>query len=569
MSRTLNVLLCGGLLCGSLVAACGAPASQSSQSSLSSESSESPSGTGPGVARPTETAVKRPGRHHHAIRTSSAEAQAAFDDGMTYVFGFNHEEAIRSFETAARIDPAAAMPHWGIAWALGPNYNLDIDDPRSQQAYAEVQKAQALAAAGPENETAYIAVFAGRYSPDPKADRAALARRYSEAMHALMTRYPDDLDAATLYAESLMNLRPWKLWTLDGKAEEGTAEIQAVLESVLARDANHIGANHYYIHTLEASPNAAAALPSAKRLDTLVPDMGHLVHMPAHIYGRTGDHAEAARANRAGANADLAYFKAGGPRGTFYEMGYYAHNLHFLVDSEMMQGRFAAARQSASELSEALSPHLDMMPMAESMAASPLSVLMRFGRADDILALGAPAKERPVLTAWWHFARGVAFATRRQVNEATAERAALRQSAAQVPESALFGGTGLTSAANILALATTVLDARIADAAGRQDEALVLWRRAVAAGDQVPYDEPPIWFYPLRESLGGALLRRGDAAAAEQVFRDALVKSPRDPRALFGLRESLSSQKKSFTDESAAFDAAWKNADSQLSVDGL
>jgi len=488
---------------------------------------------------------------------------------MTYVFGFNHDEAIRSFERAATADPSAAMPHWGIAWALGPNYNMDIDDPRSKQAFDEVQKAQTLAASGPENERIYIAAFAGRYSPDPKADRSALAQKYSQAMRDLTQRYPDDLDAATLYAESLMNLRPWKLWTLDGKAEAGTAAIIQVLRAVLARDPNHIGANHYYIHTLEASPTPEQALDSAKRLESLVPDMGHLVHMPAHIYGRTGDHALAARANRAGAEADLAYFKAGAPRGTFYEMGYFTHNLHFLVDSEMMQGNFSGAQKAAQELSDALSPHLDMMPMAESMVASSTSLLMRFGKVEDILALPAPDVKRPVLTAWWHFARGVALARQGRVPDALAERQALVRSTAKVPEGALFGGTGLTPATNILRLATTVLDARIADARGQTPQAVRLWQHAVVVGDQVPYDEPPIWFYPLRESLGAALLRAGDAAAAEQVFRDDLAKHPRNARALFGLSESLERQQKSAADSRAAFTAAWTNADVQLTIDGL
>lgn len=488
---------------------------------------------------------------------------------MTYVFGFNHDEAIRSFERAATADPSAAMPHWGIAWALGPNYNMDIDDPRSKQAFDEVQKAQTLAASGPENERAYIAAFAGRYSPDPKSDRAALAQKYSQAMHDLMQRYPDDLDAATLYAESLMNLRPWKLWTLDGKAEEGTQDIIEVLRVVLARDPNHIGANHYYIHTMEASPTPEQALESAKRLDSLVPDMGHLVHMPAHIYGRTGDHAAAARANRAGAEADRAYFTAGGPRGTFYEMGYFAHNLHFLVDSEMMQGNFAGAQRAAQELSDALSPHLDMMPMAESMVASSMSLLMRFGKVEEIFALPAPDEKRPVLTAWWHFARGVAFARKGRIPESRSERRALQRAIENVPESALFGGTGLTPASNILKLAVTVLDARIAEASGQQPQAIRLWQQAVAAGDQVPYDEPPIWFYPLRESLGAALLRAGDATGAERTFRDDLARHPRNARALYGLSQSLERQRKDSADARAAFTDAWRNADVQMTIDGL
>lgn len=509
------------------------------------------------------------GTQHHPIRTVSPDAQAWFDQGVALVFAFNHEEAVRAFQHAADLDPAAAMPHWGIAWALGPNYNLDIDDPRAKQASDAVARAQALAKDGPESERAYIDALAVRYSPDPKADRPALARAYSRAMKQLAARYPDDLDAATLYAESLMNLRPWKLWALDGTPAEGTAEIVSVLESVLQREPDHLGANHYYIHAVEASKTPARALASARRLETLAPAAGHLVHMPAHIYARTGDHAAAASANRAGVDADRAYLKTA-PPGGFYEMGYYPHNLHFLTDSLMMQGRFEDARRTASQLGTALAPHLSMMPMAESMATSETAVLLRFGRHDSVLALPRPAADQPVLNAWWHFARAVAFARTGRTSEAVAEREALGDALAQVPESALFGGSGLESARRILTLAATVADARIAAARdGSGADAIRLWRAAVASGDQVPYDEPPIWFYPLRESLGAALLRNGRPAEAERVFRDDLERHPRNPRALFGLGESLRQEKKDASWVERAFDRAWQNADVPLTLDDL
>lgn len=510
------------------------------------------------------------GRHHHAISTSSAEAQRHFDRGFDFVFGFNHEQAAKEFARAAELDPKAAMPHWGIAWAIGPNYNLDIDDARSTQAYAAMRTALELSAGGSEAERAYIEAMAIRFSPDPKADRAALARQYAERMGQLARRYPDDLDAATLYAESLMNLRAWKLWTLDGQPAERTGEIVAVLESVLRRDPNHLGANHYYIHTVEASLQPARALDSARRLETLAPAAGHLVHMPAHIYARTGDHDGAARANRAGAEADRAFLKDK-PADSFYGMAYYTHNLHFLADSEMMQGRRSQAKAASAALAERLGPHTAMMPMAESMVAIGTSVLLRFGEHAAILAAPSPPADHPVEVAWWHFARGVALARTGKIDDAQAERVALAKATAAVPDSALFGGTGLESARTILALAAVVLEARVAWARGAQAEAIALWTRAVALADAVPYDEPPIWFYPVRESLGAALLLASRAVEAERVFRDDLTRFPRNPRSLFGLHESLMKQGKS-ADASwvkRAFDEAWKRSDAPLTLDAL
>ena len=526
----------------------------------------------PPQAQPSQGPSLMPGmgNHHHPIATSNAEAQRFFDQGFDFVFGFNHEEAVRSFTRAAELDPKAAMPHWGIAWALGPNYNLDVDDERAKQANAAMAQALLLSKDAPEEERAYIEAMAIRFPVDAKPDRAALARKYSDAMRDLSRRYPDDLDAATLYAESLMNLRAWKLWTLDGKPAERTEEIVAVLESVLARNPNHLGANHYYIHTVEASPTPARALSSATRLDTLAPAAGHLTHMPAHIYARVGDQASAARANEAGAKADREYFKTASAD-SFYGMAYYSHNLHFLADSEMMRGRLAAAKQAAAEVAERLGPHTQMMPMVESLITMKTSVLLRFGRHEEILALAPPPADHPVEVAWWHFARGVALARTGKADEAAGERKALADAMAKVPDDALFGGTGLESGKNILALAATVLDARIASARGSQAEAIKSWTNAVAAADKLAYDEPPIFFYPVRESLGAALLINGNAREAERVFRDDLVRHPRNARSLFGLNESLKKQGKNADADwvKRAFDEAWKDADATLSIEGL
>jgi tetratricopeptide (TPR) repeat protein len=508
------------------------------------------------------------GQHHHPIRTSNPEAQKMFDQGLAQAFGFHHEAAIRSFERAAELDPSSPMPHWGKAWALGPNYNLDIDDERAKAAYDSLSKARSLAATAPESEKAYVDALSARYSADVKADRAALARAFSEAMADLSRRYPDDLDAAVIYAESLMNLTPWKLWTPDGSPAANTEKIVSVLEWVLLRNPNHLGANHYYIHAVEASKTPARALPSAQRLAVLAESSGHLLHMPAHTYARTGDHARAAEANAAGAAADRRYLVSAPPNG-MYGMMYYPHNLQFLADSHMMQGRFADAKQAADRVAEQLNPHAAMMPMVESVVVTPVSVLMRFSKHAEVLALPEPPAERPVQKAWHHFARGMALARTGKVAEADAERKLLTPAIAAVPETAAFGGGGWATASSALNVAALSLDARLAGARGEHDRAIKFWQQAVAAADQLPYDEPPVWFYPVRESLGAALLSADRAADAERVFREDLVKHPRNARSLFGLQAALAKQGK---EADAAwvqreFNEAWKNADSKLTLD--
>jgi tetratricopeptide (TPR) repeat protein len=428
--------------------------------------------------------------------------------------------------------------------------------------------ARSLAANGPEHEKAYIEALAARYSADPKADRVALARAFSQAMGALSNKYPDDLDAAVIYGESLMNLTPWKLWTPDGKPAANTERIVAVLESVLQRNPNHLGANHYYIHAVEASRTPARALPSAQRLATLAESSGHLLHMPAHTYARTGDHAAAAAANAAGAAADRRYLASAPPNG-MYGMMYYPHNLAFLADSHMMQGRFADAKQAADRTAEQLNPHAAMMPMVESMVVMPVSVLLRFSRHADVLALQMPPADRPVQRSWHHFARGTALAKTAKVDEAAAERKLLASAMASVPETAAFGGGGWATASAALGIAGLSLDARIAAARGEHDRAITFWQQAVAAADKLPYDEPPVFFYPVRESLGAALLAAGRDAEAERVFRDDLVKHPRNARALFGLQAALAKQGK-VADAAwvqREFDEAWKNADTKLTLE--
>jgi tetratricopeptide (TPR) repeat protein len=506
---------------------------------------------------------------HHPITTSNPEAQKFFDQGLTLLYAFNHDEAVRSFRRAADLDPKAAMPWWGISNALGPNYNDPADPARMKAAFDALQKAKSLAASAPENERAYIDALAPRYSDDPKADGKKLAGDYAKAMGELAKKYPDDPDAATIYAESMMDIRPWGLWTLDGTPAEGTLEIIAVLESVLARFPNHIGANHYYIHAVEASPHAVWGLPSADRLGALVPNAGHLVHMPSHIYARVGDFNAAETSNAAASAVDIAYIQATGAQGMYPAM-YYSHNLHFLAYAAMQAGRYDPARRAAAQLSENIQQRAQGMSpsITEGFLTYPVVVQLRFRKWQDILAMPAPDSKMLMLTTMSHFARGMALASTGKLSEAATEQKAFAAAVEQVPLSQTFG---FDSAKTVLQIPAGMLEAQIAEARGDRKAAIEYLRKAVAVQDSLAYNEPPDWYYPVRESLGGALLRDGQAVESEKVFRDDLARNPRNGRSLYGLWQSVKAQNKTADAEWARreFEAAWKGAETELSVSDL
>ena len=514
-------------------------------------------------AEPAEL-VSGMGTHHHPVSTTKPEAQKFFDQGFAFVYAFNHDEAIRSFKHAAEIDPDLAMAYWGIALALGPNINLDVDPDREKAAYEAVQKALALAAKAPANERAYIDALRKRYSNDPQADLKQLAIDYKNAMGELVKKYPDDLDAATLYAESAMDLRPWKFWTPDGKPAEGTEEIVATLESVLRRDPNHAGAIHYYIHAVEASQHPERALAYAPKLPKLMPAAGHLVHMPAHIYERVGDYDAAARSNADAAAADEAYFKAAGTPGT-YSM-YYGHNLDFLAVAYSMQGRYRAAIEASDKLVAFAKPMAQQMPMLEPILSKSFLMMVRFGKWDEIVKQPKPDASLPSTLAFWHFARGMSFAARGDVGNAESEQKALLETEKSVPPDAM---SSLNPTSKILLIAEDVLGAQIAAARHDKKTALELFRKGVEDEDALAYDEPPQWFQPVRESLGGFLLRSKDYAEAESVFRADLERNKHSGRSLFGLMETVKAQKKDAAAVKREFDSAWKNADTKLTVQSL
>jgi tetratricopeptide (TPR) repeat protein len=514
------------------------------------------------------------GSHHHPITTASPEAQRYFDQGLILIYAFNHDEAARAFRHAAVLDPKAAMPHWGIALALGPNYNLDVDPEREQAAFVEIQRARKLGRGASDAERAYVDALAHRFSDDPKVNLNQLARDYKGAMGALVQRFPDDLDAATLYAESAMDLRPWQLWNADGTPAEGTEEIVAVLESVLRRAPEHPGANHFYIHAVEASRLPERALPSARRLETLVPAAGHLVHMPAHVYMRTGDFAGAVQSNARAIEVDRVYRAQTGQHGGAYEMMYVLHNIQFLAAAAAMAGRYGEARRAADELIAHLGGHgdaappADMLPMIDAALAQPIFVTLRFHRWNDALAMPEPAEFLRVDRGLWHCARGMAFAAAGKWKDAEAERTAIVAARGALPERAMFG---YNSAAVILDLAETELTARLATARGDRAGAVAAWTKAVALGDGLAYDEPADWYHPPRESLGAALLASRRAGEAEAVFRADLEQNPRNGRALFGLWQSLEAQRKR-SDAAwvqAQFALAWRDADRPLALGDL
>jgi tetratricopeptide (TPR) repeat protein len=504
------------------------------------------------------------GNLHHPVSTKNKEAQEFFDQGLRLIYAFNHDEAARSFHKAAELDPSLGMAYWGIAEAVGPNYNDPASEDRFKEAHAAIQKATDLSANAWPIEKAYIAAMAKRFPADPKADLQKAAMEYRDAMRELVKNYPDDLDAATLFAEAGMGLHPWGLWHKDGTPEDGTEEIVATLESVIKRDPDHLGAIHYYIHTVEASNSPERALAGATRLAALAPAAGHIVHMPAHVYIRTGDYAAAVKTNQEAAAADRAYIKSSGVEG-IYPMMYYSHNLHFIAMCSAMDGDYAEAWKAAEMLAAHVGPSVKDMPPLEGFMTIPMAVNVRFHKWDAILAMKEPAAEMKAAVGFWHFARGMALAGKGKIGEAEAEYKIVVEAEKATPPDAIFQMPINNKTKDILKIAGNVLGAQVALAKKDNAAATSMLREAVAVQDTLKYDEPQDWFYPVRESLGGVLLMSGDAKGAERVFRDDLTRNLRNPRSLFGLHQALKAQDR----ESDAWFVEKQFRDSWKGGDGL
>ena len=500
---------------------------------------------------------------HRAVATRVPLAQKYFDQGLRLGYGFNHQEAQRAYLEAARLDSTCAMAWWGAALVLGPNINMPMSPEAEKEAYGLVQRALAVSAQAPPLERAMVEALAKRYDATPGANRAAHDSSYANAMREIHKANPADADVAVLTAEALMDLRPWDYWAMDGKAQPGTMEILSLLEGVLKKDSNHVGAIHLYIHAVEESPEPGRAEAYADKLAKLAPNAGHLVHMPSHIHLRVGRYADAVDYNAKAIVADRDYIAKNHPPG-MYPIMYYPHNIHMRWSALLSSGRRADAIQAARDLEKAVTDSIiRAMPMAEFFRPARYLTQARFGLWDEALQEPAPAADMPFARGAWHYARGMAFAATAKYAEAEAERDSIRAIAAALPAEAWFG---LNPSGPVFRFVAAHLDGEIALRRGNRDEGIRLLTVAAGMQDSLHYDEPPAWQQTARQSLGVALLGANRAADAEAVYREDLARYPENGWSLYGLTQALRAEGK--TKEAAEaekrFRKAWAKSDTKL-----
>lgn len=506
------------------------------------------------------------GSFHRPITTASPEAQLHFDQGMRFVWAFNHDEATRSFAKAAELDPKCASCFWGVALTLGPNYNMPLmAEPRARAGWEALGKAQANAPAATPVEQALIAALVRRFDgPKPldPSNSAPLLAAYVTAMEDVARRFPEDMDVRTLLAEGMMNTNPWKLWSADGKPGPGTPAILAALEKVLAKDSKHPGANHYWIHAVEASPRPERALPSAEVLVGMMPAAGHLEHMPAHIFQRIGRYEESAEANRKGAAADVAYFGLTAPP-DYYPM-YLIHNYQFLAYSAAMEGRRAETIEALEKARAAVPEAMLLnMPGLDWGIGYLYDGMVRFGRWEELLAEPRPNPKLTGLTIAWLQARATALAAKGRLTEAKSDLAELDRAIAASPADAT---QGMNAAKPLYEIAALKVKARIALAEGRRNSAIAALREAAAKEDGLSYNEPSDEFFPVRHLLGAALLDSKKPAEAEAVYREDLRRNPNNGWALHGLALALEARGKKADSVKAQFEEAWRHSDTKLTA---
>lgn len=495
------------------------------------------------------------------VTTRVPLAQRYFDQGLCFLYAFNHDEAARSFEEAARHDPACAMAWWGVAMAHGPHINrIDVPQARQRAAHQAIQQAAKLLAGATPVEQALIEAAQTRYADPPPEDRLPLDEAYAQAMQQVHARFPDDPDVGALYAESRMNLRPWDLWTADGQPQSATEEIVQVLEQVLAIAPRHPLALHLFIHAVEASPHPERAAEAADRLRDLQPGLGHMQHMPSHIDVRLGRWNKAIIANQKAINADW-HYRALAPQPDFYHL-YMAHNYHMLAYAAMMCGRSSLAIGAIRAMARQIPPDWlrENAAIADGFAAMPLEVLVRFSRWDEVLAAPPPPEYLPLARALWRAARAMAHLGRGELPQAQQEEAAFHQAKARVPEEATFGSN---RAADLLAIAGHLLRGEILYQHRQVEEALAELAAASQIEDRLRYSEPPDWIHPVRHVWGAILLAEGRAAEAEAVYRQDLARQPNNGWSLYGLAQSLVQQNRREEAQriQKQFEAVWRDAD--------
>jgi len=518
----------------------------------------------PAPGMPLAPRLQNLGTHTFPVSTDVERAQQFMNQGLNLVFGFNHAEASRAFAEAARLDPSLAMAYWGQALALGPNINAAMEPADEPKAFGLAQKAVAMKGSATPRERAYIDAVAVRYTGRAE-DRAAGDRLFANAMKRVVDTFPDDLDARTLYAEALMDLRPWNYWTRDGVAYPETGPVRASLETVLAANPNHPGALHLWIHLWEPTDTPERAEAEADRLLMLMPGAGHIVHMPAHIYQRVGRHADVIRSNQMAALADEEYIAQCRAQG-LYPLAYYPHNLHFIWMGASASGRRALALESAQKLAGVIPQEaLSSVPILQGFLVVPYYAMVRFGEWERILADPGPRHQTAFTKGVWHFARAMALAATNELEAAEREREAL---AALVADPSLKGQTTFSTNTGyaILRIAPEVVAGEIAARRQQWDTAILHLDRAVRYEDGLNYQEPPDWHAPVRQNLAAVLLAAGRADEAEAVYWEDLKKNPENGWSLFGLLRALQAQGKN--DEAAQiqvrFEKAWRDADFKL-----
>lgn len=508
------------------------------------------------------------GTHHFPITTDSKIAQDYFDQGVILAYGFNHEEAFRSFKEVARLDSNCAMAYWGMAYVLGPNINLPMDSGVVHSSYEAIQKAISLLDNETQREKDYVMALAKRYSKEKLEDRSPLDQAYSDAMRELANKYPDDLDASTMFAESIMDLHPWDYWLKDGTPQSWTSEILSTLERVMEKDSTHHGANHLYIHAVEASKNPERGLKSAERLKFLAPGAGHLVHMPAHIFIRVGKYHEGSLANIRAVKSDEAYINQCNQQG-FYPLSYYPHNYHFLWATATLEGDSKTAIDAAIKTSQ--KPPDSLMDVCgyqtlQHFAAIPLYAYVTFGKWDEILKYPEPQDKRPYSKAVWHYARAMALIAKNNLSDAQKEISELEilRNNKTIDELSIWG---INSAGNLIKIAYEITSGELEAKKKNYPKAISYLKKAVELEDQLRYDEPPTWFYPCRQNLGAVLIDAEKYAEAQKVYEENLKEIPENGWGLFGLHQALLKQNKIDEAENVMkrFKEAWKYSDIKLS----